>query len=66
MAPRQSRRDLLAQLPVTSVTAVTPHPPASTVVIRRMWSWPIMPVPMTPTLSVMCSRSFLFVAGGTP
>src|SRR4051794_19517318 len=27
--------------------------PESTWVIRRTWSWPIMPVPMTPTLRVM-------------
>src|SRR5690349_14481027 len=36
----------------TSVTAVTvTH--ASTVVIHRMWSWPIIPVPMTPTRNTL-------------
>src|SRR5664279_4514435 len=41
---------------LTSVTAVTPAP-ASTVVSRRMWSLPIMPTPITPTLTVTCDSS---------
>ena len=36
----------------TSVTATTAAP-GSTWVSRRMWSWPIMPTPMMPTLIVM-------------
>src|SRR5215217_4861910 len=37
----------------TSVTAPTVHPD-STVVMRRLWSCPIIPTPMTPTRTVMC------------
>ena len=38
----------------TSVTAVT-CAPDRTWVSLRMWSWPIIPTPMTPTLSVIAS-----------
>ena len=37
----------------TSVTATT-STPASTLVSRRMWSWPIIPTPMTPTRRSCC------------
>ena len=39
-----------------SLTAVT-RPPASTVDRRRTWSWPIMPTPITPTLTIVSSLS---------
>ena len=51
----------LADTSLASFTATT-SAPETTSVSRRMWSRPIMPVPMTPTLSVM--RSFSFVGGG--
>ena len=42
----------LADTSLASFTATT-SAPETTSVSRRMWSRPIMPVPMTPTLSVM-------------
>ncbi len=39
-----------------SVTAVTVAP-VTTSVSRRMWSWPIIPAPMTPTRTVMVNSS---------
>src|SRR5215213_8613008 len=42
----------LAASPLASETPVT-IAPDSTSVIRRMWSWPIIPVPITPTFSVI-------------
>src|SRR6476659_4187052 len=51
----------------TSVTAVT-CAPDRTCVSLRMWSWPIIPTPMTPTLSVTTispSPSVRPTAGGT-
>ena len=50
-APASSPATALARLRSTSVTATT-RAPDSTWVSRRMWSCPIMPTPMTPTLRV--------------
>src|SRR6478609_297445 len=51
----------LASSRLTSVTALT-DAPARTVVSLRMWSLPIIPTPMTPTLTVTCDS---FLCGGT-
>src|SRR6478609_11037331 len=53
-APGTPSATLLASSRLTSVTATT-FDPASTVVNRRMWSFPIMPTPMTPTFTVIAS-----------
>src|SRR6476619_6393438 len=54
-APGTPSATLLASSRLTSVTATTLDP-AKTVVNRRMWSFPIMPTPITPTFTVIsCS-----------
>src|SRR5580704_3140979 len=50
-APGRPAATCPARAASTSLTATT-APPVRTWEIRRMWSWPIMPVPMTPTLTV--------------
>ena len=50
----------LATTSLASVTATT-SAPETTWVSRRMWSCPIMPVPMTPTRSVMSRSSCCWV-----
>ena len=54
LADGRSAATDLARSKSTSATAEI-RAPETTCVIRRMWSCPIMPTPMTPTLRVMGS-----------
>ncbi len=52
----------LADTSLASLTATTSAPDTTSVSLR-MWSRPIMPVPMTPTLSVMARLPRSWVCG---
>jgi len=56
LADGRSAATDLARSKSTSVTAEM-RAPETTCVMRRMWSCPIMPTPMTPTLRVMSCPS---------